>query len=219
VPNGINAGSTQDDLILALAESYINPIPDDDNGPYYTFDSALLVNSYSNTPSYESIKNDLVVWGKRGDNGGVLRYRLLIDNKPTMPTDTSYRVVFYTDPYGIPRLRKPIDADLETAIETINITDTTDWRYYYYLKYVINDSDNPYKCGAELEEELPKIMDVRTGHFYASGVAGDTNILKLLNSMNYFIDIIDPNEIEIERVKNALNELTITKIGRRTKSI
>lgn len=66
----------------------------------YKFNSNNIVTSYSNTPQYNMIKNDFVVWGKRvdsNDNEYPIRYHLSIDAKPK--TGNFYEnVYFYIDP-------------------------------------------------------------------------------------------------------------------------
>lgn len=65
----------------------------------YTFDDSVLITAYSNTPQYNMIKNDFVVWGIREDIEGrtyPIRYHLAIDKKPESGND--YKVFFYEDP-------------------------------------------------------------------------------------------------------------------------
>ena len=76
----------------------------------YSFDDATLVTAYSNTPQYNMIKNDFIVWGKREIAGLELpiRYHLAIDKKPEIQ-DATYHRWLYTDPdTEITSLRKPI---------------------------------------------------------------------------------------------------------------
>ena len=65
----------------------------------YNFDDSTLIQSYSNTPFYEDIKNDFVIWGLRTTSTGTeipIRYHLAIDKKPK--TGNIYKVFAYTDP-------------------------------------------------------------------------------------------------------------------------
>jgi hypothetical protein len=66
----------------------------------------------------------------------------------------------------------------------------------------------------ELEEEFPKIFNVVSGGFYAAGANESKNIKALLNSMTYFLDIIDPDELD-EGVKDIFENICVSKIGRR----
>ena len=80
-----------------------------------------------------------------------------------------------------------------------------DWRSAIYLDYVLEDIESPY--AKEIENSWPKIYDLENKKFYATG--NDT--LRLLNSMPYFIDMIDGN--------GTLADFKISKIGRREKVI
>ena len=65
----------------------------------FSFDNSILISSYSNTPQYNAIKNDFVVWGKRKGVTGVdlpIRYHLAIDKKPNK--GNKYKVYLYNDP-------------------------------------------------------------------------------------------------------------------------
>lgn len=65
----------------------------------YNFDDSNLITSYSNTPQYNMIKNDYVVWGIRKNANGndvPIRYHLAIDKKPQI--GNVYDCFFYEDP-------------------------------------------------------------------------------------------------------------------------
>jgi hypothetical protein len=51
----------------------------------YKFDNSKLIVSISNTPKYDNIKNDFIVWGTKKSLDGLeipIRYHLAIDDKP-----------------------------------------------------------------------------------------------------------------------------------------
>ena len=51
----------------------------------YIFEGGELISSFNNTPRFEDIKNDFVVWGNRTANDGTdlpIRYHLAIDDRP-----------------------------------------------------------------------------------------------------------------------------------------
>lgn len=53
----------------------------------YKFTNGSLITAYGNTPQYNNIKNDFIVWGARQTSGGgnvPIRYHLAFDNKPTV---------------------------------------------------------------------------------------------------------------------------------------
>ncbi len=65
----------------------------------YTFEDGTLIQSYTNSPQYDKIKNDFIVWGIREDAEGStypIRYHLAIDEKPAI--GNKYDVFFYEDP-------------------------------------------------------------------------------------------------------------------------
>ena len=65
----------------------------------YDFKDSKLITSYSNSPQYNRIKNDFVVWGIRKNANGndvPIRYHLAIDTKPEI--GNIYEVFFYDDP-------------------------------------------------------------------------------------------------------------------------
>ena len=65
----------------------------------YQFDNSNLITSYTNTPQYNMIKNDFIVWGLRENANGnsiPIRYHLSIDSKPKV--GNIYECFFYEDP-------------------------------------------------------------------------------------------------------------------------
>lgn len=78
----------------------------------YDFDDNLLVSSYANTPQFNMIKNDFLVWGIRKNAEGMelpIRYHLAIDQRPKVQGTINingeqvqhygiYNVGFYIDP-------------------------------------------------------------------------------------------------------------------------
>ncbi len=66
--------------VSTLASYWLNVNPKSQ----YVFNDNNIVVAFSNTPKYENIKNDFVVWGNRknGSNKNAVRYHLAIDKKP-----------------------------------------------------------------------------------------------------------------------------------------
>lgn len=77
----------------------------------YEFDNSVLISSYQNTPQFNMIKNDFVVWGIRENAEGIkvpIRYHLAIDNKPQ--TGAIHKGFFYTDPDdNLTKVKTPIE--------------------------------------------------------------------------------------------------------------
>lgn len=65
----------------------------------YKFSNDNIITSYSNSPQYNMIKNDFVVWGVRKNSDGKefpIRYHLAIDDKPEI--ENLYFTLYYKDP-------------------------------------------------------------------------------------------------------------------------
>jgi len=81
----------------------------------FTFDDSNLIISYNNTPQYNMIKNDFMIWGIRTVDGLdiPIRYHLAIDKKPE-PGNT-YSAIAYIDPDdGIEKWSVPINFNYST---------------------------------------------------------------------------------------------------------
>lgn len=72
----------------------------------YDFSNSEIIQSYSNAPQYQKIKNDFVIWGERKTPSGTvypIRYHLAIDSKNV------YKTKFYMDaPFETLELQNPI---------------------------------------------------------------------------------------------------------------
>lgn len=77
----------------------------------FIFTNNNLITSFSNSPQYNRIKNDFIVWGTRKNANGndvPIRYHLAIDKRPE--TGNVYQVFFYVDPDdGLLKAKKPVD--------------------------------------------------------------------------------------------------------------
>lgn len=74
----------------------------------YTFEGTKLVTSYTNSPAYNNIKNDFMIWGIRTTADGTdlpIRYHLAIDEKPEVGIE--YEVILYVDDFGDTRAILP----------------------------------------------------------------------------------------------------------------
>lgn len=83
-----------------LNKSYSTYILNSDNSPsydynlvsgknVYDFSSGEIIQSYQNSPQYQNIKNDFIVWGERKTTNGQkipIRYHLAIDYQPSAET-------------------------------------------------------------------------------------------------------------------------------------
>lgn len=206
----------------------------------YTFEDANIIQSYLNSPQYQQIKNDFLVWGKRTSIDGKdvpIRYHLAIDSKPTV--GNSYKVFFFTDPDdGITKAKKPVEFASKS-----NFPDKGEAGNYYYAA----DTGIIYKWATDVKayEQTPytietiKATDYRT-ELYMAGVASepfglDSNyyytelknewpklydmrnqkffegVLDQPSDVDFFLDFID--------TPTAISEFSVQNIGRRTTAL
>ena len=206
----------------------------------YTFEDANIIQSYSNSPQYQQIKNDFLVWGKRTSIDGKdvpIRYHLAIDSKPTI--GNSYKVFFFTDPDdGITKAKKPVEFASKS-----NFPDKGETGIYYYAA----DTGIIYKWATDAKTyeqtsytiETIKATDYRT-ELYMAGVASepfglDSNYYytelknewpKLYDMRNqkFFEGVIDqPSDIDFFLdfidTPTAISEFSVQNIGRRTTTL
>ena len=206
----------------------------------YTFEDANIIQSYSNSPQYQQIKNDFLVWGKRTSIDGKdvpIRYHLAIDSKPTI--GNSYKVFFFTDPDdGITKAKKPVEFASKS-----NFPDKGEAGIYYYAA----DTGIIYKWATDAKtyEQTPytietiKATDYRT-ELYMAGVASepfglDSNYYytelknewpKLYDMRNqkFFEGVIDqPSDVDFFLdfidTPTAISEFSVQNIGRRTTTL
>lgn len=206
----------------------------------YTFEDANIIQSYSNSPQYQQIKNDFLVWGKRTSIDGndvPIRYHLAIDSKPTI--GNSYKVFFFTDPDdGTTKAKKPVEFASKSSFP-----DKGEVGIYYYAA----DTGIIYKWATDAKayEQTPytietiKATDYRT-ELYMAGVASepfglDSNYYytelknewpKLYDMRNqkFFEGVIDqPSDIDFFLdfidTPTAISEFSVQNIGRRTTTL
>lgn len=159
----------------------------------YSFNNSQLVLSVSNTPNYDNIKNDFIVWGKRTSVDGIessIRYHLSIDEKPQVRKDY-VNLLLYEDDYGTPKAK--IDNVLGTPIKL------TDWRSEIYVRGLEGTDSSEYFL--ELDNEWRKIYDLEKRTF--TNVAAERPY-----EIDYYLDFIDTD--------SYLGQYSIEEIGRRT---
>ena len=206
----------------------------------YTFENANIIQAFSNSPQYQQIKNDFLVWGKRKsieDKEVPIRYHLAIDSKPVVGNE--YKVFFFQDPDdGIIKAKKPTEfasmSDFPEKGEVGNYYYATDDKTIYkWATDVKNYEKTPYTI------ETIKATDFRT-QLYMAGVASqpfgiDSNyyytelknewpklydmrnqkffdgVLDQPSDIDFFLDFIDSSA--------AISEFSVQNIGRRTTTL
>lgn len=116
ITDALNNNIPVPDYIANLYE-YGSPLPDDylldmtKGKTVFEFENSDLIQSYDNSPSFESIKNDFVIWGLKPqtDESEIpIRYHLAIDKKPEV--GNIYKVFKYEDPEdGLTKYHTPIE--------------------------------------------------------------------------------------------------------------
>ena len=206
----------------------------------YSFDNSNLVTSYSNTPQFDMIKNDFVVWGMREATDGrtyPIRYHLAIDQKPKVGNE--YPCFFYTDPADdlvkakCPMVYPNKDSFPKIGQAEVFYMDKSDSQIYEW-----NPTKKEYKSIAVGLQNI-KTTDWRTELYLQGSVsdplATDSNYyytelknewpklydiehgkfkdetLKYPTDIDFFLDFIDSSA--------AISELSVSNIGRRPKVV
>lgn len=180
---------------------------------YHDFRRPNLITAYTNNPQYSMIKNDISVWGIRGDSKAPIYYHLVIDHKPTFEPK-AYTVEFYQDALGVTRARAPITEDVAVEVTP------SDWRTDIYFKAILGDENIEY--GKELKEYWPTIYNIEKGWFKVNDEDDEIAVKRHLNSMTYFFDIIDPKVLDKNgnvTEESMLKDMLVSNIGRRRKAI
>ncbi len=203
----------------------------------YTFDDANIITSYTNTPQYQQIKNDFVVWGKRTSMQGLeipIRYHLAIDTKPAV--GNSYKVFFYTDPQDkLTKAKRPTELSKlpdkgqvgiyylvnnkiyiwEPATKSFTATDykietvkTKDFRTQLYLAGVVNQ---PFGLDSNYYFTQLKNEWPKLYNVRGSNPGFLEEVIKQPSNIDFFLDFIDSTE--------AIAEFGVGNIGRRTTTI
>ena len=208
----------------------------------YEFNDANLITSFSNSPQYNMIKNDFVVWGIRETATGAklpIRYHLAIDEKP-IPGNKYEEIVFTTNE----------DTDLREAKKPIIIASAVG--YQGYEGYIYKCEDTYYKCIdgklKALESGEYNVQSVTTSDWrdelylqgvQAEGLGLDTNAyyVELINEWPklydtekgaFHEDLINSEGglvgdldyfLDFIDSSSAIGEFAIKNIGRRTKVV
>lgn len=206
----------------------------------YTFDNGEIISSFSNSPQYNQIKNDFVVWGVRKtatDSTLPIRYHLAIDTKPQVGNKYE-NIIFYRDE----------DSDILLAKKAIpkpkNLKDASAGYIYYEGSNYYIVKDNAF---VKLEANEYTKKDVITtdwrDELYFQGVEAES---KGLDTNSYYVELLNewpkiygdlgdgtrgffpevkayPSEIDffLDFIDTAssLSEFSVDNIGRRTKVI
>ena len=208
----------------------------------YEFNDANLITSFSNSPQYNMIKNDFVVWGIRETATGAklpIRYHLAIDEKPQIGNIYEEIVFTTNEDTGLREAKKPII--IASAVG-----------YQGYEGYIYKCEDTYYKCIdgklKALESGEYNVQPVTTSDWrdelylqgvQAEGLGLDTNAyyVELINEWPklydtekgaFHEDLINSEGglvgdldyfLDFIDSSSAIGEFSIKNIGRRTKVV
>ena len=205
----------------------------------YQFDNSNLVTSFSNTPRYDMIKNDFVVWGIRKNANGndvPIRYHLAIDSKPKI--GNTYKCFFYTDPDdNLIKAKVPIMFDTyenmianQGAAGVFYMTKSDGVIYkwddgqYIPIKIGLTDvTTKDWRTELYLQGVQSEPLAVESNYYYTELLnewpklydveagAFYPEVLKTPSDIDFYLDFIDSNA--------AISKFSISNIGRRTKII
>lgn len=132
----------------------------------YVFDekTKTIINSISNNPQYQNIKNDFIVWGSRQSASGInkpIRYHLTFDSKPSV-SDNYYKAFVRDTGEAGTKITVVLTQDNSKEFSSIETMQPN--KYYYghsfssfesfiyvwdetlktHIKYICNNSDGKY---------------------------------------------------------------------------
>lgn len=176
----------------------------------YDFNNGNLVTSFSNSPQFNKIKNDFIVWGIRKNANGndiPIRYHLAIDTKPKI--GNIYDVFFYEDPDdGLTKAKMPIlYSSYAEIVKTqgaagVYYKDTSTGTIYYW--------DGDLKQYVEVDSETTQFVKVQTtdwrSELYLQGVQAEPLGIK---SNYYYTELMN----EWPKIYNLQKDFYINNEG------
>lgn len=238
IKNYLNTSQSTVELNKLNKEDYL--IDQSKGKAVYTFDDSSLITSYSNTPQFNMIKNDFIIWGIKENNNGntfPIRYHLAIDEKPSIGNE--YECFFYTDPNdNLVKAKCPIKYSTKKDFPKVGAQEIFYMALDTGIIYEWNPKEKDY-LSITVDLQKIKTNDWRS-ELYLSGsqsepLGRDSNYyytelvtewpklfdvknnkffeetLKYPSDIDYYLDFIDSSA--------AISEMSISNIGRRTKII
>lgn len=164
------------------------------NKSVYTFEEGnTLISSYSNTPNYNSIKNDFHIWGKN-DKDKAIHYHIVVKEKPIKQekyedqedyTFPKWNVVYLSNNDGSFNGKLRLAEDDEEYEEYI----PEDWRAELYLEALqkVKFQQRPNIYEQELLDMFDSIYNMKDRCFYTE--------VDNPSRLNYWIDYISSPEL------------------------
>lgn len=200
IDNYLTEGSPAEDIVTALADSYLYKIKEDLS--VYSLRDSKIVTAYTNAPQYNQIKNDFMVIGKDPDSELPLRYHIALERGIQAGESRYWQVVMVKDK----------DKDIMRAYSAVensedyNVDCGDNYRLKKYLT-IIRDNDQT-AFGKEIREEFPKMFNLETleWKFDPKGAGRD--------GLLYWFDILDTRS---DSLPTDVSQFGVETIGRRTK--
>ena len=207
----------------------------------YTFKNANIITSFSNSPSYQNIKNDFIVWGKRAAADGKevpIRYHLAIDQKPLV--GNKYEVFFYTDPQdGITKAKVPLKfsskedfpesgnpsafylANNSNNPEENKIVYTWHQEIGYVASYMMQEiTTKDYRTELYLDGVVSQAFGLQSNYYYTELKNEWPKLYDVENGEFYEEVLTHPQDIDfyldIIQGPASVAEFSVSNIGRRT---
>ena len=171
----------------------------------YTFNDGQIISSFSNSPQYNNIKNDFIVWGIRETPTGQklpFRYHLAIDKKPS-DLNKYEDIVFYIDE----------DTNLEMAKKAFQDPGSN---YQEGLIYQDNNKYFIFKNGEKqfLKDSQYSVKNIISGDWrdelYFQGIVSEN---LSLDSNDYYVELKNewPKLFETSKESVTINKLKYYK--------
>ena len=241
IKNYLNTSQSTLELNKIQNQNYLTEFSKDKNT--YHFEDGQLITSYANSPNFNKIKNDFIVWGKRKTSLGKeipIRYHLAIDEKPSI--GHNYKVFKYEDPKD-----KLLKAKAVYVVKDLSECPTPGYRGIFYLYarkiYEWDEKTKQYQI-IGTQDQLVELTtnDWRT-ELYLQGVISEplgaqSNVYyaELQNEWPKLYDLwaSDGGHFQLNALKNPsgcdyfldfidstaeISKFSINNIGRRTKTI
>ena len=174
--------------IILDKNNYIMDLSNQNKSVYTFEEGSTLISSYSNTPNYNSIKNDFHIWGKN-DKDNSIHYHIVVKEKPIKQekyeeredfTFPKWHVVYLSDNNGSFNGKLRLAEEDEEYEEYI----PEDWRAELYLEALqkVKFQQRPDIYEQELLDMFDSIYNMKEKAFYTEA----DNPSRL----NYWIDYI-----------------------------
>ena len=207
IKNYINEGSKKIELSEAINDKYLQNV-ESNSKSVYNFTDANLITAFQNTPIYNNIKNNIVIWGDTAEGSlDAYYFQVAIDTPPSLPDgEKIWYVTLAENEQGYKYATKASTTEFPDSKSIV----VKEWRTELYLQAIENINNVTY-YSEKLLKEWPKVYDIEEGK-YRTGVAEKENKTPT-HKLTYFFDMINPEKVP------QVSDISISNLGLRTKTI